>query len=67
MQCFSCHAIQGGQFPLDQKDAKPGPNLTGMGSHHSAEYFAESILEPNEIIIIGPGFTGPDDLSIMPS
>jgi hypothetical protein len=67
MQCFSCHAIQGEQFPFDQKDAKPGPNLTGMGSHHPAEYFAESILEPNEIIITGPGFTGPDGLSIMPS
>jgi mono/diheme cytochrome c family protein len=67
MQCFSCHVVQGEPFSVDQKDAKPGPNLTGMGSHHPPEYFAESILEPNEIIITGPGFTGPDGLSIMPS
>jgi mono/diheme cytochrome c family protein len=67
MQCFSCHVIQGEIFSDNQKDTRPGPNLTGMGSHHPAEYFAESILEPNEIIIIGPGFTGPDNLSIMPS
>lgn len=67
MQCSSCHVIQGESFFVNQKDVKPGPNLTGMGSHHPSEYFAESILEPNEIIITGPGFTGPDGLSIMPS
>ena len=67
MQCFSCHVIQGEQFPDNQVGNRPGPNLTGMGTHHPSEYFAESILEPNEIIIIGPGFTGPDGLSIMPS
>ncbi len=67
MQCFSCHVVQGEPFSDNQKDTGPGPNLTGMGSHHPAEYFAESILEPNAIIIIGPGFTGPDGLSIMPS
>ncbi len=30
------------------------------------EYFAESILNPNAVIVTGPGYTGPDGLSIMP-
>jgi mono/diheme cytochrome c family protein len=38
-----------------------------MGSHHPAEYFAESILYPNRVIVMGPGYTGPDNLSKMPS
>jgi hypothetical protein len=38
-----------------------------MGAHHPAEYFAESILAPNAVIVTGPGFTGTDGLSIMPS
>jgi hypothetical protein len=37
-----------------------------MGGMHPAEYFAESILNPNAVIITAPGFTGPDGLSIMP-
>jgi uncharacterized protein involved in high-affinity Fe2+ transport len=37
-----------------------------MGGHHPAEYFAESILDPNAVIVEGPGHTGPDGRSIMP-
>jgi hypothetical protein len=37
-----------------------------MGGHHPAEYFAESILNPNGVIIVGPGYTGADGLSITP-
>jgi uncharacterized protein involved in high-affinity Fe2+ transport len=37
-----------------------------MGDHHPVEYFAESILNPNAIIITGPGYTDADGLSIMP-
>jgi Fe2+ transport protein len=40
--------------------------LTGMGGHHPVEYFAESILNPNAIIITGPGYTGADGMSVMP-
>ncbi len=29
-------------------------------------YFAESIRNPNAVIVTGPGYTGPDGLSIMP-
>ena len=39
----------------------------GVGNHHPAEYFAESILSPNAIIVDAPGFIGPDGRSIMPS
>ncbi len=48
-------------------EADVGPELMGMGSHHPAEYFAESILAPNAVIVDGPGFAGPDGRSIMPS
>jgi uncharacterized protein involved in high-affinity Fe2+ transport len=37
-----------------------------MGSHHPAEYVAESIVNPNAVIVTGPGYTGADGLSIMP-
>jgi len=37
-----------------------------MGDHHPAEYFAESILNPNAVITTEPGYTGADGLSIMP-
>ena len=70
LECFKCHAIQGESFPQGTAapDAKNvGPALTGMGGMHPAEYFAESILSPNAVIIDGPGFTGPDGKSIMPS
>ncbi len=68
LECYKCHAIRGESFPAAGGDAKNvGPELTGMGSHHPAEYFAESILAPNAVIIDGPGYTGPDGKSIMPS
>jgi mono/diheme cytochrome c family protein len=68
LECHKCHAVQGEKFPQPVADAKnAGPELTGMGSHHPAEYFAESILSPNAVILEGPGYTGPDGKSIMPS
>jgi hypothetical protein len=67
LECFKCHTVNGEGFP-EATDAKNvGPELSGMGGHHPAEYFAESILAPNAVILDGPGFTGPDGLSIMPS
>jgi mono/diheme cytochrome c family protein len=67
LECYRCHAIQGEKFPQPGGDAKNvGPELTAMGSHHPAEYFAESILSPNAVILEGPGYTGPDGKSIMP-
>ena len=64
-ECFSCHQVKGEKFPPGKKD-DVGPELTDMGSKHPAEYFAESILNPNAVIIEGPGFTGPDGLSKTP-
>lgn len=68
LECYKCHAVRGESFPPAGGDPKSvGPDLTGMGAMHPAEYFAESILAPNHVILEGTGFTGPDGLSIMPS
>jgi len=66
--CDTCHAVRDERFPaLAAGDKRPGPELTGMGSHHPAEYFAESILNPNAVLVDGPGYLGPDGRSIMPA
>jgi len=68
LECYKCHAIQGESFPQSGGDAKNvGPALTGMGGMHPAEYFAESILAPNAVILDGPGYTGSDGTSVMPT
>jgi mono/diheme cytochrome c family protein len=67
LECFACHVVRGEDFPTTSKRAKePGPELTGMGAHHPAEYFAESIVNPNRVIVQGSGYTGQDGLSKMP-
>jgi mono/diheme cytochrome c family protein len=67
LECFQCHAVKRERFPEPGKEPSGlGPELTGMGGHHPAEYFAESILNPNAVIIAGPGYTEADGLSIMP-
>ncbi len=64
LECHKCHVVKNGGFPAP---TGAGPELTGMGAHHPAEYFAESILAPNAVIVDGPGYTGPDGKSTMPS
>jgi uncharacterized protein involved in high-affinity Fe2+ transport len=67
LECYQCHTIQGESFPQASTPAgNTGPELTGMGDHHPVEYFAESILNPNAIIVMGPGYTDADGMSIMP-
>lgn len=67
LNCYKCHEVAGEQWPgTDKRPGDVGPPLTGMGGHHPAEYFAESIVNPNRVIIEGPGFTGPDGSSKMP-
>jgi uncharacterized protein involved in high-affinity Fe2+ transport len=67
LECHQCHEVTGESFPPVTPDpARRGPALSGVGASHPAEYFAESILNPNAVIITGPGHTGPDGLSIMP-
>jgi hypothetical protein len=59
LECFACHEVKGETFPDVSKTARDsGPELTGMGSHHPAEYFAESIMNPNRVIVEAPGYTG---------
>jgi mono/diheme cytochrome c family protein len=67
LECYQCHEVKGESFPpVAQDPTRRGPALAGMGGHHPAEYFAESIINPNAVIVTGPGHTGPDGLSIMP-
>jgi len=67
LECYKCHAIKDAGFPPSGGDGKTGPELTGMGAHHPAEYFAESIIAPSNVLLAGPGWIGPDGRSIMPS
>jgi uncharacterized protein involved in high-affinity Fe2+ transport len=67
LECYQCHTIQGEQSPQTSKDpSTSGPELTGMGGHHPAEYFAESILNPNAVIVMGPDYTDTQGFSTMP-
>jgi copper resistance protein D len=63
LECFACHTVKGESFP---PPSRPGPDLTGMGGHHPAGYLAESVINPNAVIVEGQGYTGPDGSSIMP-
>ena len=65
LECNKCHEVKP-DFPKTGGAGDVGPELTGMGAHHPAEYFAQSIVDPNAVILAGPGFTGPDGRSIMP-
>lgn len=66
--CFACHAIAGESFAGEKNTGdRVGPELTGMGAHHPAEYFAEAILNPDAVLVDGPGYIGPDGHSLMPS
>ncbi|HYR96410.1 MAG TPA: cytochrome c [Candidatus Binatus sp.] len=65
--CQSCHRVAGEPFAADGSQTGIGPDLTGMGSHHPAEYFAESILNPDAVLVDGPGYIGADGVSVMPS
>ena len=67
LECYKCHEIKTEKFPAPADGKYVGPELTGMGRMHPAEYIAESILSPNAVIVDEPGHTGPDGLSKMPS
>ena len=62
--CHSCHAVKGEAFSAPTTD---GPALTGMGSHHPPEYFAESILNPDAVVVgDGASADGEEERSRMP-
>jgi mono/diheme cytochrome c family protein len=64
--CPSCHAVAGESF-ADQGRGGPGPELTGMGSHHPPAYFLEAIVNPDAVLVDGPGYVSPQGRSTMPS
>jgi mono/diheme cytochrome c family protein len=68
MECFACHNIDGEKFPKKEKDpAKVGPDLSGKGAMHGDRaYFFESLINPNRVIVKGPGYVKEGN-SIMPS
>ena len=66
LRCHTCHRVAGESFSTGQTSGA-GPELTGMGGHHPPEYFAESILNPDAVLVEGPGYIGPDGRSVMPA
>lgn len=62
--CYTCHAVRGETFPAP---TAAGPDLTGMGAHHPAAYFVESIVNPAAVLVDGPGYIGADGRSAMPA
>jgi hypothetical protein len=64
--CPACHRVAGETFASGVPEPR-GPELTGMGTHHPAAYFAEAILNPDAVRIEGPGYLDDDGRSIMPA
>jgi putative copper export protein/mono/diheme cytochrome c family protein len=62
LQCFTCHAIDGERFP---PATRPGPNLSEAG-RHPAGNLIESIVNPNAMVVDGPGYTDERGRSMMP-
>ena len=49
-QCAKCHKVDG-------DGGVAGPELTGIGSRHDAEYLLESLVAPSAIVVPGYGLT----------
>ena len=64
--CPSCHAVTGESFS-DRTPSGPGPDLTGMGRHHPPAYFVEAIVNPDAVVVSGPGWSSPQGRSTMPA
>ncbi|HSP98673.1 MAG TPA: cytochrome c [Candidatus Dormibacteraeota bacterium] len=66
--CISCHVVQGANLPpVPPAQRQAGPELTGMGSHHPPVYFLEAIVNPNAVLVEGPGYINADGRSTMPA
>lgn len=66
-ECYSCHEVKGETFPAPSDPQSIGPELSSMAAAHEAEYFAESIINPNAFIEKGKGYQAADGSSKMPS
>jgi len=64
MACDTCHTVRGEAF--EPSTTRPGPDLTGIGTRHSAADLLESLLNPDAIVVQGPGSTHPSGGSLMP-
>jgi mono/diheme cytochrome c family protein len=62
--CPSCHKVAGETFAAQ---TGPGPELTGMGSHHPPAYFLEAILNPDAVLVDGRGWVSEQGRSTMPA
>jgi len=65
--CDSCHLVGADGAATPDEAGHKGPALTTMGSHHPPEYFLESILNPDAVLVDGPGYIGEDGRSTMPA
>jgi Cytochrome c len=59
---LTCHTVRGETAPAP---SRPRPDLTDAGSRHPG-YLVESIMNPNAMIVDGPGYTDDRGSSIMP-
>jgi mono/diheme cytochrome c family protein len=66
LECYSCHQVAGERFPAPNDAARVGPELASMASHHPAEFFAESIVNPSAVVD-DRAWRGADGSSKMPS
>ncbi len=64
--CSACHHVAGESFGNSVPDPV-GPDLSGMGSHHPRAYFAEAIVNPDAVLIDGPGYVDGSGHSTMPN
>jgi len=62
--CPACHTVQGEPFSIV---TTTGPELTTMGGHHPPEYFAEAIMNPDAVLVEGPGYIDAQGHSSMPA
>jgi mono/diheme cytochrome c family protein len=66
-ECFSCHEVRGGPFPVPRDASNVGPELSSMGPAHEVEYFVEAIVNPDAVVERGKGYDAADGSSKMPS
>src|SRR5262249_61334439 len=50
VECFPCHEVLGERFPPPSNADRTGPELSVMGSLHSPEVLAESIINPHPVL-----------------